>query len=270
MDWKPFFDALGMNGTRWQWRMMRLERNLTNLWHGRREYGDPGFSLPRLLIVVNVILFAWMVLRGMGAGMGLSPLFNPDFYLMIYAGAQYWPLVLAEGEWWRCLTYAFTHGGLIHLGFNMMVLYQVGPLLEHEIGRAPFLILYTLTALTATLAGYLWHPMVTVVGASGSLFGLIGFSVAYFHRLGDPLSIQRRDFMFKWAIFAFVFGLIVGADNAGHLGGAVGGALLGLLTPLTLSARRRAGPLVTLLAGLCAAALVGSLGILLFTWVRGA
>lgn len=112
--------------------------------------------------------------------------------------------------------------GLIHLGFNMMVLFQVGPMLERELGLSRFFTLYTLTALTATGLGYFWHPNVTVIGASGSLFGLIGFSITYFHRMG-PSGKPVRDFMLKWAVFAFVFGFIVGADNAGHLGGGLGG-----------------------------------------------
>ncbi len=132
------------------------------------------------------------------------------------------------GQWWRCITYAYTHGGIIHIGFNMLVLYQVGPLIESELGAARYLVLYTLTALTATGLGYLWHPMVPVVGASGSLFGLIGFAVAWYHRMG-PSGHHIRNFMFRWAAFAFIFGLVVGADNAGHLGGGLGGALLGLV-----------------------------------------
>jgi rhomboid protease GluP len=147
-------------------------------------------------------------------------------------GAQAWPLVLNKGEWWRCISYAFTHAGIVHLGFNMVVLFQVGTSVERELGKNLFLSLYVFSALTATLAGLLWHPMTPVVGASGSLFGLIGFSVVFFHRLGGPMAQQQRNMMFQWAAFAFIFGLMVGADNAGHLGGALGGALIGWIFPL--------------------------------------
>ena len=131
-------------------------------------------------------------------------LFSPDTELLVHVGGQFWPLVEFGGQWWRCLTYAYTHGGLIHLAFNMMVLYQVGPTIEAEIGSLRFVTLYTITALTATVAGLLWHPMVPVVGASGALFGLIGFAISYYHRVGGPNAHHLRDFMLRWAAFAFV------------------------------------------------------------------
>lgn len=257
---------LWMSNGRWQWRLRRWRRSLGDLFSSRPGESAGGLSLTKVLIVTNLVLFVLMVLQGMAAGRGLSPLLNPDTSLLIHAGAQYWPLVLAEGQWWRCLTYAFTHAGLIHLGFNMVVLYQVGPLLEWETGQGPFLFLYTLTALTATWAGYLWHPAVPVVGASGSLFGLIGFAVVHYHRQGDALSLQRRNFMFQWAVFAFLFGLLVHADNAGHLGGALGGAMMGLLLPGRRRIREALAPLFTLLAVLSAAAILVSLVLLAVSW----
>ncbi|MCW8858625.1 MAG: rhomboid family intramembrane serine protease, partial [Deltaproteobacteria bacterium] len=159
--------------------------------------------------------------------------------LMVHWGAQYWPWVLNNGEWWRCITYAFTHGGLIHLGFNMVVLYQVGPLLETELGWPRLLTVYLFSTIIATLAGLMWHPVSVVVGASGAIFGLIGFSISFYHRVGGGIGLQRRNFMLQWALMAFVFGFIVGADNAAHLGGAVAGALLGWFMPISIRNQRK-------------------------------
>ncbi len=267
MDWKSFFDRLGMNGSRWQWRIMRWERNLKSLFrHGRLSDGSPAASYGILLL--NLAWFTLMILKGLAAGLGLSPLLAPNIDLLLYFGAQLWePLVLQDGQWWRCLTYAYTHAGLIHIGFNMLVLYQVGPLIEREIGTRRFLVLYTLTALTATGLGLLWHPYIPVVGASGSIFGLIGFAVAYYHRMGPP-GRAARDFMFRWAAFAFIFGLLVGADNAGHLGGALGGAAFGMLLPLGFHRQRVIGQLFTLLAFLCILATIASLGCQVAYWFR--
>ena len=263
MDWKNLFDRLGMNGTHWQWKMMRWERNLRSFWRG--EPGS-GLSFSRGLIYLNVILFVAMIIQGVAAGLGLTPILSPDPYLLIHSGAQYWPLVVAENQWWRCITYAYTHGGLIHLGFNMMVLYQVGPLIETEIGSSRFFVLYTLAALAATAAGYFWHPLTPVVGASGSLFGLIGFAVAYYHRVG-PAGHVIRNHMFRWALFAFVFGIVVGADNAAHLGGAVCGAIVGMLLPLGVRGRKRLAPVFNLLSGLAIGATVISLLVLVGSWL---
>ncbi len=267
MDWKRFFDRLGMNGTRWQWRMMRWERNLKGLFRGQAVPGSTDFSVAKIIIGLNVLLFVAMVLQGVAAGLGAGTLMNPDTRLLIHSGAQFWPLVIYEGEWWRCLTYAFTHGGIIHIGFNMVVLFQVGPLIEEEIGKNRFIVLYTLTALTATALGYFWHPMTPVVGASGSLFGLIGFAVTYYHRMG-PAGQQIRNFMFRWAVFAFVFGLLVGADNAGHLGGALGGAALGLVLPLGVRGQRASATLFNLLALASVGAVAVSLAMLVLSWFQ--
>ena len=269
MDVKDFFDRLGMNGTRWQWRIMRWERRLRDL----RQGGTPGDSVSatRILIGINLLLFGLMTLRGMFAGQGLSPLFNPDGYLLVHFGAQFWPLVLIEGEWWRCITYAFTHGGLIHLGFNMMVLYQIGPMIEAETGTLRFVSLYVLTALTATLAGLGWQALyigqwITVVGASGSLFGLIGFAISYFHRVGGVMAHNWRNQMLRWAAIAFVFGLVVGADNAGHLGGALGGVLFGLVLPLGIRGRQVLRPVFNGLGVICILLTVASLLMLVVSW----
>ncbi|WP_291316355.1 rhomboid family intramembrane serine protease [Desulfuromonas sp.] len=265
MNHNPFFSRPGPAGTNWHWRLRRWKRTFGNFFRSEGAPGHTGPSLTRIIIFANLALYTLMVLQGTAAGLGLRPILSPTTYLLIHSGAQYWPLVLVEGEWWRCLTYAFTHGGLIHLAFNMVVLYQVGPLVESEIGPSRFLFLYTLAALTGTAAGYFWHPMTPVVGASGSLFGLIGFAVAYYHRMGPP-GHHIRNFMFQWAAFAFVFGLVVGADNAGHLGGALGGAALGLVLPLGVRGRRTAAPLFNLLGGLSLAAVLVSLAMLVISW----
>jgi len=257
------FDTLGLNTPRWQWRIMRWKRNLRSLF--RNDVTTGGLPVSRIIIGINIFLFILMVLHGFFAGFGLTPVIAPPTELLLAWGGQFWPIVFSQGQWWRCLTYAFTHGGIIHLAFNMIVLYQIGPLIESEIGRSRFVVLYTLTALTGTIAGYLWHPYTPVVGASTSLFGLIGFSVIYYHRL-VPQGAQLRDFMVKWAIFAFVFGFFVGADNAGHLGGAIGGAAFGAILPQGYGSRRAFAKGFDILAILCTGAVILSI-LSLFYWI---
>ncbi|MFA5514843.1 MAG: rhomboid family intramembrane serine protease [Desulfuromonadales bacterium] len=257
---------MNFDNSRWSWRRRRWQRQLNGLLSGLRHPTRDGYSITHILIFLNLIFFTAMVLQGTAAGRGFRPLLNPDTALLVHAGGQYWPWVFSEGQWWRCITYAFMHGGLIHLAFNMVVLYQVGPLLEFETGKARFIFLYVFTALTGTAAGYFWHPMVPVVGASGSLFGLIGFAAAFYHRMGDSIALQRRNFMLQWAAYAFIFGLLVGADNAGHLGGALGGVVIGLMLPIRGSLLRRTDPLFNLFGLLSAAAIVLSLGLLVVSW----
>lgn len=261
---RTLLDLLGLNTPRWHWRRMRWERALRTFFRAPLHAG--GFSVSRAILVANLTLFTLVTAKGLTSGLGFfGTLLNPDPYLLLFGGAQYWPLVLIEGEWWRCLTYAFAHGGVIHIAFNMMVLNQIGPMVEFEIGRTRFIVLYVLTALLATFAGYFWHPLAPVVGASGALFGLIGFAVAWYHRLGDFQSLEIRNFMLRWAAFSFAFGLLVGADNAAHLGGAIGGATFGYLLPQRQ--QRRFDRLFNVLAAICSAAVVIALGQLVYSWL---
>lgn len=257
MDLNSLFRRLGLTSPRWQWRAMRWERALSRLLRGQLPAGR--FWVSHALIIACLVTFTMMALHGILAGVGFRSLFNPPTQLLLVWGGQFWAATLDHGQLWRCLTYAFAHGGLIHLAFNMVVLYQVGPLIEQEIGPARFLTLYTLCALTGSVADYLWHPLVPVVGASSAIFGLIGFAVVHYHRQGDAGSLQRRNFMLQWAAFAFVFGLLVGADNAGHLGGLLGGGAFGLALPVRGMFRPGLNRLFQLLGGISLLAIVASL-----------
>ncbi|MEA3544285.1 MAG: rhomboid family intramembrane serine protease [Thermodesulfobacteriota bacterium] len=226
-----------------------------------------GNSLVQTLIYANLILFTLMVLHGTILGLGMQAIMNPPPRLMVHWGGQFWPYVLQHAEWWRCITYAFTHGGIIHLGFNMMVLYQVGPLLEAEIGWTRLLTVYTSSAVLATIAGLFWHPESVVVGASGAIFGLIGFSISYYHRVGGGIGLQRRNFMLQWALMAFVFGFIVGADNAAHLGGAIAGAVIGWFMPISVRNQRKTEKLFKGIATACVLVTIISIIFIPISWL---
>ena len=226
-----------------------------------------GSSLVQILIYTNLALFTLMVLHGTVKGLGMGAIMNPPPALLAHWGGQYWPWVLKHGEWWRCITYAFTHGGIIHIGFNMVVLYQVGPLLETELGWRRLFTVYIFSSILATVAGLIWHPVTVVVGASGAIFGLIGFSISFYHRIGGAIGIQRRNFMFQWAVMAFIFGFMVGADNAAHLGGAIAGALLGWFMPISIRAQRKTDGLFKGLAIACVIMTVVSIAFIPISWI---
>ena len=146
---------------------------------------------------------------------------------------------LANGEWWRLLSPVLVHAGLLHLAFNMYFLYLVGPLVEQLYGSARFLLLYLLTAATASLASYLLGGPGASVGASGALFGLCGVLLVgrVLHR--PALQGQQRAMMSQIGGLV-VINLVLGfglntfggnIDNFAHLGGLAGGLWLGLLIP---------------------------------------
>jgi rhomboid protease GluP len=102
--------------------------------------------------------------------------------------------------------------------------------------------LFLLSGLGGSAASYLLHARVVSAGASGAIFGLIGFAVAYFRREGSARGRDIRAFMVRWALYAFVFGLLVRADNFAHAGGFGAGFLLGSVMEVRQDERlRRSG-----------------------------
>ncbi len=148
-------------------------------------------------------------------------------------GAAYAPLV-REGQVHRLLASTFLHLNPLHLLLNCVALWIVGPRAEEAFGRWRFTGIFLLTALGASLVSLAWHWSVPAVsaGASGALCGLIA-AVAYAaHR-------ERRQgelgAMLMWLGATLVFGVLIRADNAAHLGGLVVGAALSW----TLYAKRK-------------------------------
>jgi len=228
---------------------------------------DPNLSIaeligrrPRLrsvtmaLVVTNVGVFA--VMLGFGAGLWHAPI-----EVQLAWGANFGPAT-QDGAWWRLASAMFLHFGLLHLALNMWALWDGGPLVERLYGPARFAIIYLASGVTGNLLSLVVHGSDTVSGgASGAIFGVYGALLVCLvreRRRLDPLE-------FRWlfggaALFAvatLVMGVFVrGIDNAAHLGGLAGGALLGalLLRPLLavdrVPVRGRVAAATALIAGL--------------------
>jgi membrane associated rhomboid family serine protease len=227
--------------------------------------GSPGARLLKRRLAL--VLPSWhpvgsvlLAANGLGLLAGLAafgPAFlrHPSREALFRLGALI-PHAVDLGQWWRVLTYGYLHIGLVHFGFNMMALTQVAPFLEREVGSRRILTVYTLALLGAAGADLLLRAgsMTVIAGASGGLFGLIGFGTSYAHFYGGPLGRAQRDFFLRWAAYGFVFGLATGADNIAHGGGFVSGALLGWAVERERRLGNRLNPLWTLAAVLCALA----------------
>jgi membrane associated rhomboid family serine protease len=130
---------------------------------------------------------------------------------------------VSQGEYYRLVTSAFLHAGLLHLMFNMFALAQIGPLLEQTLGRARFLTLYLLSALGGSVAGYvLSPPFQPSVGASGAIFGLFGAYYVVVRRLGG----ETGAIVALLAINLVITFTVPNIDWRAHLGGLVTGALI--------------------------------------------
>lgn len=133
---------------------------------------------------------------------------------------------------WTVVTYAFLHGGLWHLLFNMIGLYFFGPRLESRLGGNRFLGLYFVSAIVAALAS-LFTPYAAIVGASGAVFGvLVGFAMYWPHDriyIWGVLPLEARWFIVILVAMSIWGGLGGGGLGMGgiahfaHLGGLAGG-----------------------------------------------
>ena len=135
-----------------------------------------------------------------------------------------WPAgIVAYGEWWRLFTAAFLHGSFLHIAFNMLVLFLLGPTLERILGHGRYVLLYVMAALGGSVASFvLSDPRTVSVGASGAIFGLMGALIVAGRRL-------RHDVTQVVGLLAvnIVIGFIApGVDWRAHLGGLAVGAVM--------------------------------------------
>ena len=158
-----------------------------------------------------------------------------DIARQAYAGGNSPIMVREGGEVWRMLTAIFLHGGLAHLGLNMLSLYNIGGLVEMLLGHRRFLTVYFLSGLGGSLMTVLFSEYNGLsVGASGAIFGLIGVVISIFYQNRDKLSPIGRE-IWRSLIFSAILTLGIGLapgsiiDNWGHLGGFIVGAALGVV-----------------------------------------
>lgn len=167
------------------------------------------------LIAINVAVFLIEIANGSG---GLSEV-NGNFVVNF---GLFGPFV-AEGEWYRLITSGFLHASLIHIGFNMVLLYFLGRLLEPALGTPRFLALYFASLLAGSLGVMLVDPNVLTLGASGAIFGLAGATFVIARGRGmDAIATQIG--------FLIVINLVFGFSTAhvsvsAHVGGLVGGSI---------------------------------------------
>lgn len=181
---------------------------------------------------------------------------SPSTLLAWGADAGAW---VAQGQIWRLVSAIFLHAGIIHLLFNCYALIYIGPLLEELLGKERFLTFYLATGVAGFLLSNAWYsPFMPTVGASGAIFGLIGAAVVFSRRWGTWGSVLHQQLV-HWAIYGFVYGLMLGANNAAHLGGALSGAGLAFLLPNPSQTEPDSLPW-RILYWLCLMAIAASLG----------
>jgi rhomboid protease GluP len=189
---------------------------------GRQVLASSNVTLA--LIVLNTIVFILMTLKGVS-------FWFPTPESVLPWGADYGPFTLS-GQWWRMFTSLFVHFGILHLFFNMLVLFNIGPFIESLSGRVSYLILYLISGIGGGSASLVWHPTTVSAGASGAIFGLYGALLAFLLRHRKTIAPEALKSLRKGALlfvgYNFLFGLLPLIDMAAHIGGLVAGFLVAL------------------------------------------
>lgn len=179
------------------------------------------FGVNTYIVIINVIIFLLCTFTG-----GL--LYN--------IGTMMAPLVVEYGQYYRMLTAMFLHGSVDHLVSNMLILYFLGDLVEHQIGHVKYAILYFLAGIGGGCLSIYWayatQNFVGSIGASGAVFGIIGallWIVIRNHGYLSEMNITLGKVIFL--IIYSVYQGLVGSniDNLAHIGGLLSGMLLAFL-----------------------------------------
>jgi membrane associated rhomboid family serine protease len=185
----------------------------------RAAYEGTGALVTKVLIALNVLVYLANLAQGSSFGRTSGSLFEKG---ALFIRVPFYPGGLAEGEWWRLLTAAFLHGSIIHLGFNMFVLWFIGAPVEQAIGRGRFLALYIVSGLAGSAGALLFDPYAVTVGASGAIFGILGAALVLEWQRSYVLGGQALGLIVVNLVLTFA---IPNISIGGHLGGLAGGAL---------------------------------------------
>lgn len=216
---------------------------------GRTPYGGLRSANPGLtsLVLIGINAAVWLLIVGTGGhksewvtrlalmAKGRCEIPGSDRYYPDVASAgactaqnsgvnpSQWVSGVADGTWWQLVTSMFVHVDVMHIGFNLLALWILGPQLEHLLGRTRFLAVYLISGLAGSAAVYwLSDPSGQTLGASGAVFGLMGALLVIGLKAGGDVTP-----LLIWiglnVVITFTGGNI---SWQGHLGGFVGGVLL--------------------------------------------
>lgn len=176
------------------------------------EHGKPFFTY--IFIAIQLVMYFFIESKGG----------STNIETLIKYGAKYNPLILA-GEWWRFFTPIILHIGMLHLLMNTLALYFLGTAVERIFGRFRFLWIYLFSGFAGSLASFVFTSNLSA-GASGAIFGCFG-ALLYMGVIKPSLFFRTIGMnVIVVIIINLIFGFTVsGIDNAGHIGGLIGGFL---------------------------------------------
>ena len=202
-------------------RCPECARQTTKVRVGQGAFSTTAGKMPATYALIGINVIVFLVELAGGGSLGFAGSGS-----VIHDAGLRGPDV-ANGDWWRVITGGFLHAGLLHILFNMYVLYIAGSILEPGIGTPRFLGIYFVSLIAGSLGALIADPNTTTVGASGAIFGLMAAVIVVARGRGvDELAQQ---FGFFVLVNLFLTFSISGISIGGHIGGLVGGLIAALL-----------------------------------------
>jgi rhomboid protease GluP len=242
-----------------------------------RTPGRAGGILPMptsantVVIIFTVILYviSWVLTQraASAALQSAPPLGGISGSILVELGAK-GPWIYA-GQYWRLVTAIFLHAGLIHIGFNMWVLFDVGPMVESLFCGSKYIVMYLATGVFGYILSALWSPFGISIGASGAIMGLIGVLIGASVHMGSMgRELRRRLWIYVIYVVILVFLPMFQIDNAAHVGGFIVGLLFGYLLPTGEPLTRGSENLWNTLAVISVLIIAGSFGMVALNLVH--
>ena len=195
-------------------------------------------ELTLALIAINVVAF----LAEGNVSIGGRPTNNVYAEGALFGSIEGVPgLGVAHGQWWRIVSGGFLHENLLHIAFNMYVLYVLGSMLEPALGRMRFGLIYAVSLLAGSLGALIVSPHSLTVGASGAVFGVMG--AAAVEMRARQIPVMQSGVGGLILINLVISFALPGISWGGHVGGLIGGALAAIALQLGARFRQQAAAL---------------------------
>ena len=178
------------------------------------------YTASNAIIAVNLGLFVWgYVLDAMRPGMlnGIS-----QYQFDMGLAREF----LDAGEWYRLISSGFLHFGVLHVGMNMFLLFQLSRMLEPTLGSVKFTLVYFASLLGGAAGALILSPNALTGGASGAVFGMMAAAIVGMRQRGvNPLQTGLGlTFLINIVLTLAIPNISIG----GHFGGALAGAACGV------------------------------------------
>ncbi|MGN0026352.1 MAG: rhomboid family intramembrane serine protease [Clostridium sp.] len=189
----------------------------TNKAKGIKEY-----KFTYSIILINLVIFLIEIIKSRN-------FIDIDIYTLADMGAKI-NVFIDHGQYYRLITAAFLHGGILHIFFNMSALNIIGRQVEAVYGGKKFLIIYFISALGGNVFSYLFKPNSISVGASGAIFGLLGAMLVFGIKERKNIGKGYVKNILETIGLNVIIGITIpNIDNFAHLGGLLIGALISFI-----------------------------------------